>query len=400
MKVQEKVSLADLTTMKLGGAADYVVTVESLADVREAYQFAKEKRLPVFILGGGANSLGRDEGFHGVIILDRLKGIEVIDETSDEVVVRGMGGENWDKFVEFCSERGYSGIELLSGIPGTLGAAPVQNIGAYGQEIAQTIDHVDAYDTVTDEMVVIGRDEMKMGYRSTIFNQGALAGRYFVTAVTLVLENDDFLQPPFYHSLQKYLDEHQITDYSPSSLREAVLAVRGGKLGWNKPCAGSFFKNIYFEADAPEYELAVSLDIPVYDTPDGRKMINAGKLIEKAGFSGKLLHGIRVPENVTLVLTNESATSFSDLAKARAEIRTAVREQFGFELEQEPMEIVSGGSESGQEPVKNATSESGLKQAKNMRASGELGRGQAKNMHTSGELGREQAKNARASEVN
>lgn len=339
MKIREKVNLKDLTTMRLGGEARYVVEVASLPEVREAYQFAKAEKLPVFVLGGGANSLGRDEGFLGVIILNRLKGIEVEDETADEVLVRGMGGEIWDDFVDFCCERDYSGIELLSGIPGTVGAAPVQNIGAYGQEISQVIDHVDAYDSLKDELVSIGRDEMQMGYRSTLFNRGAAKGRYFITAVTVLLENEEFLQPPFYNSLQRYLDAHQITDYSPASLRQAVLAVRGGKMASNFASAGSFFKNIYFAPDSEEYARALSLNIPVYDKPDGQKMINAGYLIEQAGFAGKLLSGIRVPEGVALVLTNESAKTFADLATAREEIIQTVYEKFGFRLEQEPVEI-------------------------------------------------------------
>ena len=341
MKIRENVPISGLTTMRLGGKARYVVEVFELADVREAYEFAREKELPTFILGGGANTIGRDEGFDGVIILNRIRGMEVIDETSDDVLVQAGGGENWDEFVRFCVERGYSGIECLAAIPGTVGAAPVQNIGAYGQEISQTIDSVAAYDTETHEMVIIGRDEMKMSYRSTIFNTGKDAGRYFITSVTLRLENDGWLEPPFYASLQKYLDENKISDYSPLSLYKAVAAVRAAKLPdpMIEASAGSFFKNVYLSDE--EAVAARDKGLKVYDKPDGRHMINTGWLIEQAGLKGREFYGFRVSEKAALILINESASSYADLEKARAEIMKAVFDKFGFKIEQEPEEIVA-----------------------------------------------------------
>ena len=151
MKIQENIPISTLTTMRIGGNARYVAEVESLQDLKEAYDFAQEQKIPTWIMGGGANTIGRDEGFPGLVIINRLKGIEVLSQTSDEVVIRAMGGEIWDDFVEFTTERGYSGIETLSAIPGTVGAAPVQNIGAYGQEVSHVIESVDAYDTQTGE---------------------------------------------------------------------------------------------------------------------------------------------------------------------------------------------------------------------------------------------------------
>ena len=331
--------------MRLGGEAQYVVEVETLADVREAYEFAKSKGLPIFVLGGGANTIGRDEGFSGVIILNRLRGIEVVEETAEDVIVRGMGGENWDGFVRFCTERGYSGIETLAAIPGTVGAAPVQNIGAYGQEISQTIDSVSAYDPVEDELVVFGRDEMKFGYRSSIFNTGPDAGRYFITAVTLRLDNEGTLEPPFYRSLQAYLDENEISDYSPESIRMAVTAVREAKLPDPsvEASAGSFFKNVYL--DAEEAEEAQARGLRVYEKSRGRFMVNSGALIEKAGLSGKELYGFRVSEKASLILINDSAKTYEALAKARGEIVETVYQKFGYRLEQEPVEVVARGSQ-------------------------------------------------------
>ena len=364
MKIRENVPIPELTTMRLGGDARYAIEVESPKDVADAYAFAAEKKLPAFALGGGANTIGRDEGFTGVIILDRIKGIEVIDESEDGVLIRACGGEVWDDFVAYCCDRNYSGIEAMSGIPGLVGSAPVQNIGAYGQEISQVIDHVEAYDRKTKEMVILGRNEMKMGYRTTIFNTGEDAGRYYITAVTVELENREMLMPPFYASFQVYLAKRQgvelpedhsklpeIEDreYTPNEIRDAVLAVRGSKLPdpAKEASAGSFFKNVYLTA--AEAEIARAKGLKVYEKLGSvlknaageplNFMINSGFLIQECGLSGKLLHGMRVNEKAALVLINESAKNYEDLAAARAEIRAAVKEKCGYDLAQEPVEI-------------------------------------------------------------
>lgn len=339
MNIRENVPISTLTTMRLGGDARYVIEIENLGDIPEAYKFAAEKKLPTFVLGGGANTIGKDEGFQGVILLNRLKGIEVISETSDEAVVRAMGGEIWDEFVEFTCERGYSGIECLSKIPGTVGAAPVQNIGAYGQDIAQVLESVEVYDRETHELTVLGASELDMNYRSTIFNTGKLVGRYFIVAVTFVLENEEYLKPPFYNSLQRYIDEHNETDFSPMNIRKMVSSIRAEKLPdpAHEASAGSFFKNI-FVSDAEAADAAAK-GIKVWDKDGGKKMINSGYLIEGAGLKGTQLHGFKVSDKAALILINESATSYSDLDLARTEIREKVKEKYGFNLEQEPVEI-------------------------------------------------------------
>ena len=147
MKIRENVLISELTTMRLGGKACFVVEIEQPEDIRQAYELAKEKNLPTYILGGGANTIGKDEGFPGVVILNRIKGIEIISENDEELIFKAMGGEVWDDVVEFSCKHQASGIEAMSMIPGTAGAAPVQNIGAYGQDIAGVIESVEAYDT-------------------------------------------------------------------------------------------------------------------------------------------------------------------------------------------------------------------------------------------------------------
>lgn len=349
MKIRENVPIAELTTMRIGGNARYVLEVTELSEISEAYDFAESHNLPVWIMGGGANTIGRDTGFSGVIILNKLRGIEVVSQTADEVTITARGGEVWDDLVEYACERGYSGIEALSKIPGSVGAAPVQNIGAYGQEISQVIESVQAYDTKTRELIVIGKEDMKMCYRSTIFNNGPDAGRYFIVSVTLLLENEMSMQPPFYNSLQKYLDEHNITDYTPATIREAVSAVRAAKLPdpAEEPSAGSFFKNIYLNDKQAEEIRTFGIKawekksgIRIYEKQDGKLMINSGYLIEQAGLKGREFHGFRVSDKAALILINEDAKSYADLDAARTEIRKIIFDKYGFELEQEPVEIV------------------------------------------------------------
>ena len=346
MLIREKVPISELTTMRLGGKARYVITIKKLSDIPEAYRFAAEKKLPVWVMGSGANTIGKDKGFDGVILLNRVKGIEVISETSDEVVIRAMGGENWDDLVAFACERGYSGIETMSKIPGTVGAAPVQNIGAYGQEMSQVLESVEVYDRETHELIVLGKEELNMDYRSTIFNTGPLVGRYFIVAVTIVLDNDEYLKPPFYRGLQKYIDEHNETDFSPANIRKMVMKIRAEKLPdpAKEASSGSFFKNIFL--DDVGVATAESKGIKVWTKPNGKKMINSGYLIEGAGLKGAELHGMRVSDKAALVLINENAKCYKDLDRARTEIQEIVKEKYGFILEQEPVEIPTGSERS------------------------------------------------------
>lgn len=347
--------ISSLTTMRLGGDARYVIEVETPNDVREAYVFAEEKNLPVWIMGGGANTIGRDEGFNGVVILNKIKGIYAkldeeyvgIDEISielysdDTLTIMAMGGEVWDDVVQVACSLGYSGIEAMSLIPGTVGAAPVQNIGAYGQDIAGVIKSVEVYDTKTREMVTLDKSEMELTYRKTRFNNGEDAGRFFIIAVTLVLRKTT-LKPPFYNSLQKYIDEHRITDYSPMMVRAMVSEIRNSKLPDPEmiASAGSFFKNVYLDENGVSD--AEKKGIPVWKNDDETGKINSGWLIEECGLKGKELHGFRVSDKAALVLINESAKEYADLAKAREEIVATVREKFGYILEQEPVEIPRG----------------------------------------------------------
>ncbi len=354
LKIEENVPIRNLVTMRIGGPARFVITVTSKEEIPEAYQFAKERNLPVCVLGGGANTFAKDEGFDGVIILDRIMGISEVERPEDEspkdgdiAYFKAYGGEQWDDLVTYVSERGYSGIEAMAGIPGTAGAAPVQNIGAYGQEVTQVIVSVDAYDTKTDEFVVIPASEMKMSYRKSIFNSGENVGRYFIYATTVRVKKGQ-LNPPFYRSLQAYVDEHHETDFSPLNIARMVKEVRNSKLPDPEKIAsaGSFFKNVYLTDE--EADEAEARGIQVWrnakevgpDSPEKRtNLVNSGWLLEEAGLKGKVFHGMKVSEKAALILINEDAKTYADLAAAREEIANIVFEKFGFRIEQEPDEI-------------------------------------------------------------
>lgn len=343
--------------MRLGGNARYVTEVTEANEIVEVVDFAKTHDLPIWIMGGGANTIGRDNGFEGVILLNRLRGFfakvgedyiapedltfEKRQELGDDVTLVGMGGEVWDDFVRTACELGYSGIEAMSMIPGTVGAAPVQNIGAYGQDIAKVIKSVEAFDLRENKFVKINKSEMQMGYRHTRFNFGEDAGRFVIISVAVRLKKGE-LAPPFYNSLQRYIDEHNETDFSPMNIRRMVMEIRENKLPdpLKIASAGSFFKNVYVDKSGADE--AEAKGISVWRDAEGRGKINSGWLIEECGLKGKEFFGFRISEKAALVLINESAKSYADLAKARAEIVGAVRERFGYTLEQEPVEIPSG----------------------------------------------------------
>ncbi len=336
MKIRENINISELTTMRLGGSARYVIDVETEDDVPKAYTFASEHSLPVYVLGSGSNIIGRDKGFNGVILVNQIHGMGVeSEEDNGRIELYAYSGELLDDFVRYSTKLGYSGIEALSAVPGTVGAAPVQNVGAYGQDIAQTLTSVRAYDTLLEDFVDLPKIDLGLSYRHSIFNSGNKVGRYFITKVVVCLKHTE-LKPPFYNSLQKYLDDNNITDYSPESIRKAVRAVREAKLPDPEEIAssGSFFKNVYLKTDA-EIATAQAKGIPVWD---GGK-IPSGWLIENAGLKGQIFHGMRISDKASLVLINESAHSYADLAAARQEVIKRVQDKFGYTLEQEPMEL-------------------------------------------------------------
>ena len=363
MLISENVPIKNLVTMRIGGPAKYVIEIKSKDEIPEAYQFAAEKNLPVTILGNGANTFATDEGYQGVILLDRILGISQLSEKEIEAAYgaevrteaekegygyfRANGGEIWDSLVNFTAALGYSGIEAMAGIPGTAGASPVQNIGAYGQEVTQVIVSADVYDLKEKTFKTILAEDMQMSYRKSIFNSGESVGRYFIYSIVIRLKKGQ-LNPPFYRSLQAYVDEHQETDFSPTNIARMVREVRNSKLPDPEKIAsaGSFFKNIYLtdeeadEAEARGIEVWRNAKEVGPDSPEKRtNLVNSGWLLEHAGLKGQVFHGMKVSEKAALILINESAETYADLAAARAEVAKIVFDKFGLKIEQEPDEI-------------------------------------------------------------
>lgn len=339
MNVQTNIQLSTLTTMRIGGVANYVADATTPAELQQIYQNAKKMQQPVFILGEGSNVICHDEGFSGVVIHIRIPGMEVIGEDKDTVTIKAGGGEKWDKLVEFTVQKNLSGIASLSGIPGTVGAAPVQNIGAYGQELSDTLVSLEAYDTQTDSFVTLENNDCGFSYRNSIFRDGS-KGRYAITSITLRLFKAP-PKPPFYDSLQKRFDELGVTEYTVQLVRDNVLAIRSSKLPdpAKLPNSGSFFKNAIVEKWKVEDLLKEYPDMPTYPVDEERMKIPAGWLIETADLKGRVLHGFKVHEGNAVVLINESANNYADLSAAREEIVGAVRDMFQIILEQEPLEL-------------------------------------------------------------
>ena len=340
MDVHTGISLKNYTTMKLGGSARFMTSATTPDDVLDIYNHAKQHDLPIFVLGGGSNILVRDEGFNGIVVLNRIKGFEVIEDTASSVVVKVGSGEIWDEIVEKTVEMGLSGIEALSAIPGTAGAAPVQNIGAYGQEVADVLVSLEAYDRQIDQIVTLDALQCNFAYRNSIFRDKEI-NRYCIVSITMKLYRQS-PQPPFYAALQKYLDDNNISIYTVQIIRDAVMAIRSDKLPdpAERPNTGSFFKNAVIENWQYEDLIKRFPGMPNYDMPGNTHKIPTGWLIEQAGLKGELLHGIRVHDKNALVLVNESAESYSDLAQAREEIIQRVYDMFHIQISQEPLEMV------------------------------------------------------------
>ncbi len=339
MDVHTNIPLKNMTTMRLGGPARFFAEARTPQEVQSLYQNAHNKRLPVFILGGGSNVIAHDEGYAGLIIRIKINGFETVADDLYSTTLKIGAGEEWDAVVKRTVDMRLSGIEALSSIPGTAGAAPVQNIGAYGQEIAETLVSLEAYDTHTNTFVTLQNEDCEFSYRHSIFRSSQM-GRYIITSITLKLSKS-LPAPPFYDSLQTYFDEHTISLFTQQTVRDGVAAIRADKLPDPavKASAGSFFKNAFIESWQLS-ELQVKYpDIKAYAMGNDTYKISTGWLIEATGLKGQLLHGIRVHEKNALVLINESAASYADLAAAREEIIGKVRDTFQIIIEQEPLEI-------------------------------------------------------------
>ena len=339
MNVLTNVSLGQMTTMKIGGNTHFFAEAATPTDVVTLYKNAVRLQQPVFIIGGGSNTIVRDEGFAGLTIKIAIPGFEVIADDVASTTIKVGAGESWDGFVARTVDMNLSGVSAMSAIPGTVGASPVQNVGAYGQEVADTFVSCTAYDTQSDETIQLTWDYCQFSYRDSIFKNDQ-KGRYIILDVTFKLYKSA-PTPPFYAERQSYFDRKHITEYTPRLIRDATIDIRTDKLPdpLVYPNAGSFFKNAIVENWVYNDLKQTYDDMPAYQMDDAHYKIPTGWLIENAGFKGKVIDGIKVHDKKALVLINQSAKSYQDLASAKQTIIDGVRDKFQVAIEQEPLEV-------------------------------------------------------------
>lgn len=323
----QDVDTKKLTTIKIGGRANYVYKLKQPKSIPHFLKEYKNYSSRFVVLGGGSNIFFDDNLEDLSILKIEITGREKIKETESDVVIKFGAGESWQKVVDFAVDSQLSGIEQLSLIPGTVGAGPVQNIGAYGTEIKNSLEFVEAYDTKTKDFVVLKNKDCNFGYRDSIFKKNP--SRWIITNVAIRLSKNTEIKIPDYKDTKNYFESWGKKEIRLKDVRDAINKIRSNKLPDPKqiPNCGSFFKNPVIKKNF--------VDIPTFIDPAGTK-IPAGYLIEKAGFKGKRLGNIEVYKNNALVLTNpESKASFQEIIEAKSTIEKQVYKLFGIKLETE-----------------------------------------------------------------
>lgn len=342
--------LGMFTTLGLGGPPQRLVTATDADGMVERVREAALLHQPTLILAGGSNVVIGDDGFPGTVVLVRSRGVQVLDREGDQLVVRVAAGEPWDELVAATVEAGWSGLECLSGIPGSAGATPIQNVGAYGQEVAETIVAVRVYDRLADEVREMPAAECGFAYRTSVFKRN---DRWVVLSVDFRLVRSPLSAPIRYAELARALGV-QIGDRVPlADARAHVLALRAGKGMVLDPAdpdtrsVGSFFTNPVLDADAYarlRERTAEFGEPPSWPGPDGVVKVSAAWLIDRAGFPRGFRRpgGVAISSKHTLALTHTGGGSTAALLALAAEIRDGVRDRFGVLLEPEPVLVNCG----------------------------------------------------------
>ncbi len=346
MQIQENILLAPYTTFKIGGPARWFCVVENQFDALEAFEFARDKQLKTFVLGGGSNILVSDEGFNGLVIKVVNKGIEILTENSDQVLLKVASGEVWDEVVKFSVKNNWWGIENLSHIPGSSGAIAVQNVGAYGQEASKVIESVTVFNRETHQILNLAATDCGFGYRQSIFNT-AERGKYIIFYITFKLSKK--AQPDLsYRDLQiKFEGKNPRLD----KIREAVIEIRDKKFPFpteaKKGNAGSFFKNPILnneEYDLLEHNVAINFEkeglekLKAKVFKDGNSLkVPAAFLIDLCNLKNLQSGGAAINPNQPLVIINQSGTATAqDVLNLAKEVRQSVFNKTGIGLKFEP----------------------------------------------------------------
>jgi UDP-N-acetylmuramate dehydrogenase len=371
MTIQENVALAPLTTLKVGGAARYFAEARNEDDAREAVRFAKARGLPLFVLGGGSNLVIADAGWPGLVLKVAIGGIaspKLQNATGNAVLFSVGAGVNWDDFVAIAVSQNCAGIECLSGIPGSVGGTPVQNVGAYGQEVAETIESVRALDIKPDikpdkkedRVVTLPKPACGFRYRSSIFNRdagsegGGERGRYIILQVNYRLKRGGAASVK-YADLQKYFEGRRVDGVaaqtnapSLSEVREAVIEIRRSKGMLIVPgeedarSVGSFFKNpVLTEAQFQELTARAEtrgLTIPSYPALDAQHKVSAAWLVEHSGFEkGFRLGRAGISSKHALAIINPGEAHAADVIQLKDAIQQGVEHAWGIRLIPEPV---------------------------------------------------------------
>ncbi len=328
MKIEKNKNLAEFTTFRIGGPAQFFCSVTTEAELEEAVAFAKTNKLNLFVLGGGSNILMSDDGFQGLVVKMEMKGVEFV---GSRVTVKA--GENWDELVATCVEKGFYGIENLSYIPGTVGAAPVQNIGAYGSEVKDTVELVRAYDTEEGIFKEFSNFDCHFEYRDSMFKKAG--GRYIITSVVFILNSEGKINIE-YRDLKEYFKEN--TQPTLQDVRNAVIEIRKRKLPDIKEygTAGSFFKNpIISQGQAADLKKDYP-ELPIYPVDDAHVKVSLAWIIDKiCNFKGVGKGDVGTYKNQALVLVNNGNATAKEIKEFAKEIENTVFEKTKIKIEPE-----------------------------------------------------------------
>lgn len=336
MVFQENVSLREFNTFKIGGNAKFFCVVKMVDELKEMVLFAKENKLPFFVLGGGSNTLFSDEVFEGLVIKMEMMGRGLEENSNGEIRLGVVAGENWDELVNFAVENNFYGIENLSGIPGTVGGAVVQNIGAYGAEVDDSIIEVEVFDVSDMKTKKLSAKEYLFSYRDSIFKKPE-GKNYIVTKVIFNLKKDGELNTN-YKDIREYFENKNIDEITLKDLRSAVLEIRAKKFpDLNKfGTAGSFFKNPTVVKNFYEQLREKYPKIPAYPVGGENFRIPLAWVLDNVcGLKGFRKGAVGLYENQPLVLTNFGGASANDVKNLADEIKQKVKEKTGIEIEKE-----------------------------------------------------------------
>lgn len=335
MNIQENISLKPYNTFGLDANSQQFVSVISIEELQKVLQSEKAKSQPLFVLGGGSNIL-LTKDVEGLTLKVEIEGIEVVEETDNHVLVKVGAGVVWHDFVLYSLAKDWGGIENLSLIPGTVGAAPMQNIGAYGVEIKEVFEKLHAVNRITGEIEVFDKDACQFGYRESIFKNTS-KNKYVIAEVYFRLTKQNHHLNTTYGAIEDTLKEMGIKNPTIQDVSRAVIAIRQSKLPDPKKIgnSGSFFKNPTI--DKIDYEqLKIDYpDMPGYQLPENMVKVPAGWLIEQCGWKGFRENDIGIHKNQALVLVNYGGGRGNDLWQLAQQVQASVRKKFGIELSPE-----------------------------------------------------------------